>query len=114
MDKNQVTENALLNLERAIHFKKRYILSLYKRLCLIRKDYVLKSEYEKNEIEITELQTKSIIIRTICKVSQMEEEFSSKINSIVPCEHKNRSIFFSGGSEYQTKCDDCGEVFGTW
>ena len=80
MDSEKLINSELDNLEKAIHFKKRYVLSLYKRLSMIRKDFALKSEYEKNEVEITELQTKSIIIKNVCNISQMEEVFRDQLD----------------------------------
>jgi len=63
-----------------IYIKKKYILALYKRLYLIRKDYCLKSEYEKNEVEIMELVTKNTIIKTSSIVAQMQFYYDGELS----------------------------------
>ena len=61
MNPKPITNTTIMSLKRAIDFKNSYVLALRKRLVLIKKDYSLKNEYEKNEIEIITFQTLSII-----------------------------------------------------
>lgn len=49
--------NELKNKIEAVIIKKRLLLFLLKRIALIRSEYSLKSDYEKNEIDILEIKT---------------------------------------------------------
>lgn len=69
-----------MSLKKAIDFKNSYILALRKRLVLIKKDYSLKSEYEKNEIEIITFQTLSIIGHATRFIQEKQEELNIELN----------------------------------
>lgn len=60
-----------------VFFQKEYLTCLLMRLQLIRENYSQKSDFEKNEIRITELDTRLKIIR-IQKSLQLNEDFARK------------------------------------
>lgn len=67
---------SLLNL---IFFKKKLVYKLIKRLNLIRAGFVSKTQYEKNEIEITEMQTDYAINKHVDTINSLEYEIKSLI-----------------------------------
>jgi hypothetical protein len=56
--------------------QKKYALNLIKRLALINYHYSLKSEYEKNEVEINQFETKETLHQRLQKISKMEGEIA--------------------------------------
>lgn len=66
---------------KSIIFHKNYLLALHKRLGLLRNGLALKSEYEKNEVEITTFQTELIINRTLSAVRQLESVYRTNLIS---------------------------------
>ena len=60
----------------AVIMRKRLLLSLYKRIALIRTEYALKSDFEKNEIDILE-------IKTIISISRLKKNISISENKIL-------------------------------
>jgi len=67
---------SLLNL---IFFKKKLVYKLIKRLNLIRTGFISKTQYEKNEIEITEMQTDYAINKHVNTIESLEYELKSLI-----------------------------------
>lgn len=80
MNHTPIKNTSIMSLKKAIDFKNSYILALRKRLVLIKKDYSLKSEYEKNEIEIITFQTLSIIGHATRFIQEKKEELNIELN----------------------------------
>jgi hypothetical protein len=80
MNHTPIKNTSVMSLKKAIDFKNSYILALRKRLVLIKKDYSLKSEYEKNEIEIITFQTLSIIGHATRFIQEKKEELNIELN----------------------------------
>lgn len=80
MNPKPITNTIIMSLKRAIDFKNSYVLALRKRLVLIKKDYVLKNEYEKNEIEIITFQTLSIIGHATRFIQEKKSELNIELN----------------------------------
>jgi hypothetical protein len=62
-------------LKNTINFKKDYVLSLHKRLLLIREGFCEKSEFQRNEIDILKYETVSIINNANNFIKKKEEEY---------------------------------------
>lgn len=60
--------------------KKNYVLALLKRLLFIRECFILKTEKEKNEIEIEEYEIAEKIKLSVRQISQMEDAFTKEFN----------------------------------
>lgn len=80
MNPKPITNTTIMSLKRAIDFKNSYVLALRKRLVLIKKDYSLKNEYEKNEIEIITFQTLSIIGHATRFIQEKKSELNIELN----------------------------------
>lgn len=80
MNPKPITNTTIMSLKRAIDFKNSYVLALRKRLVLIKKDYSLKNEYEKNEIEIITFQTLSIIGHATRFIQEKKSELNVELN----------------------------------
>lgn len=79
MNNKPIYNSVLETLKRAIDFKKNYVIMLEKRLVLIKKDLSLKSEYERNEIDIITYQTLSLIANANTFISNKEKEFTIEL-----------------------------------
>ena len=71
---SSVLDKEICDLQNQIFIVKDYLMCLHKRLYLIRTNYVLKTEYEKNEIAIITYETKHQIVKHTKCVSQLENE----------------------------------------
>lgn len=80
MNKEHLVNNTAMSLKRAIDFKNNYVIALRKRLILIKKNYALKDEYEKNEIEIITCQTLSIIGHATRFIREKKDELNIELN----------------------------------
>jgi len=69
-----VLDKEISDLQNQIFLVKDYLMCLHKRLYLIRTNYVLKSEYEKNEIEIIGYETKQQIVKHTKCVFKLEND----------------------------------------
>lgn len=58
---------------------KNYILSLFKRLSLIKINFANKTNFEKNEIEITTYETKCLITKKLSALKFLENDFELKL-----------------------------------
>lgn len=72
--KSTVLDKDICDLQNQIFVVKNNLMCLYKRLYLIRTNYVLKSDYEKNEVEIITYETKHLIVKYTRCVAQMEND----------------------------------------
>ncbi len=79
MNDKPIYNSVLETLKRAIDFKKNYVIMLEKRLVLIKKDLSLKSEYERNEIDIITYQTLSLINNANVFIENKEKEFTIEL-----------------------------------
>jgi hypothetical protein len=75
MNNKPIYNRVLESLKRAIDYKKNYVLLLEKRLVLLKKDLSLKSEYERNEIDIITYQTLSLISNANTFIKNKEKDF---------------------------------------
>ena len=90
---------------RAIHFKKNYCIALKKRLHLIKTDYSLKSEFQKNEVEILNSETLWLLFgelkaykrneqTLVCDLEEFYsdlEELKNKYDEVIALAKKNQS-----------------------
>lgn len=74
-----VLDKDICDIQKQIFIFKNYLMCLHKRLYLIRTNYILKSEYEKNEVEIIAYQTKHQIAKYTKYVDEMEINLFSKM-----------------------------------
>ena len=81
MDSTPIFNTKTINFLKAIHFKKMYVLALTKRLNLIRQGFSSKTEYEKNEIEIIEFQTRFAIYSANSTINEMEGHFRVQLTT---------------------------------
>jgi len=79
MSENQILLGEILSLKQHIFACKGLLMCLYKRLFYIRNNYALKTDYEKNEIEIICYQTKQQIIRNSNLIREYENNLKLKI-----------------------------------
>lgn len=79
MNDKPIYNSVLENLKRAIDFKKNYVIMLEKRLVLIKKDLSLKTDYERNEIDIITYQTLSLINNANIFIENKEKEFAIEL-----------------------------------
>lgn len=68
----------LVALQEGILAMKKYVLALHKRLALVRNGFSLKSEYEKNEVDIVVFETLAKISNANKKIYQLQTEFGYK------------------------------------
>lgn len=68
----------LSNLQENIIFLKNYVLVLEARLLLLRDNIALKSEYEKNEVNILTYETLSKISSTKTRISKLKIKFEAE------------------------------------
>lgn len=65
-------------LQKYIHQKQLYVMNLRIRLLLIRTDFAYKNDFEKNEINILEHETKQIIANTNKIIKEKTDELHGK------------------------------------
>lgn len=82
MNETEILLKEILSLKQHIFACKGLLMCLYKRLLFIRNNYALKSDYEKNEIEIICFQTKQLIIQKSNQIREYENELKSKIDML--------------------------------
>lgn len=80
MFEKEILLGEILSLKQHIFACKGLLMCLYKRLFYIRNNYALKSDYEKNEIEIICYQTKQLIIRKSNLIREYENDLKLKIS----------------------------------
>lgn len=78
----EAIEKEIISLKNHIFNCKKLIMCLHKRLFLIRNNYALKSDYEKNEIEIICYETKQQIIAKSNKIREYQNELKLKISTL--------------------------------
>jgi hypothetical protein len=79
MSEKEILLGEILSLKQHIFACKGLLMCLYKRLFYVRNNYALKSDYEKNEIEIICYQTKQQIIRNSNLIREYENNLKFKI-----------------------------------
>ena len=79
MSDKEILLAEILSLRQHIFACKGLLMCLYKRLFYVRNNYALKSDYEKNEIEIICYQTKQQIIRNSNLIREYENNLKLKI-----------------------------------
>jgi hypothetical protein len=79
MSDKEILLGEILSLKQHIFACKGLLMCLYKRLFYIRNNYALKTDYEKNEIEIICYQTKQQIIRNSNLIGEYENNLKLKI-----------------------------------
>jgi len=79
MSEKEILLGEILSLKQHIFACKGLLMCLYKRLFYVRNNYALKSDYEKNEIEIICYQTKQQIIRNSNLIREYENNLKLKI-----------------------------------
>jgi len=76
---NSIKNKKIDSLGEFIQFKKNYLLSLKKRIALIKTNFSDKSEYEKNEVDIQSYET-LIKINNLTKfITQKESEYENEL-----------------------------------
>lgn len=79
MKMNSIKNIKIDSLKEFIQFKKNYLLSLKKRIALIKTNFADKSEYEKNEVDIQSYET-LIKINNLTKfIIQKESEYENEL-----------------------------------
>ena len=73
----------LFYLQKRIFILKDYQMCLRKRLYLIKNNYALKTEYEKNEIEIVTYQTRVLIAGNVKTISLLEEQLDKETDDYI-------------------------------
>jgi hypothetical protein len=82
MNEREILLKEILSLKQHIFACKGLLMCLYKRLLFVRNNYALKSDYEKNEIEIICYETKQLIVRKSNKIREYEIELRLKIDML--------------------------------
>ena len=79
MSDKKILLGEILSLKQHIFACKGLLMCLYKRLFFIRNNYALKTDFEKNEIEITCYETKQLIIKKSNLIREYENDLKLKI-----------------------------------
>ena len=81
MNEQHQYNDELIVLQDHIMIRKNYSLVLHKRLVLIREDYALKTEHEKNEVEIGVYETLIKLNQNNSRITEMETTFEHRFNA---------------------------------
>lgn len=76
---NSLNNTKLDSLKEFIQFKKNYLLTLKKRMFLIKNNLADKCEYEKNEVEIQSYETLIKINKVTRFISEKEKEYEDEL-----------------------------------
>ena len=81
LNKSETYNHELSNLQNHCIFLKNYAMALRKRIMLVRDGFALKTEHEKNEVDVIVYETLAKINVTETKIYQLQLEYTHKLNS---------------------------------
>jgi len=105
MSQSNICKEDLELMQKQIIALKNYISSLQKRLALINNNYVNKSNFEKNEIDIVIYETKYLINKKLLSLGTLENAFKTKLedynNEVTDVLNNYDSLLFTIMNFYQ-------------
>jgi hypothetical protein len=81
LNKSETYNHELFILQDHCIFLKNYAMALRKRVVLVRDGFALKTEYEKNEVDVIAYETLVKINTTEKKIQQLQLEYTHKLNA---------------------------------